>query len=459
VTLLGAVSLYLLVKEWTGLPAAGIVAGLLYGFHAAKIGDVVHFFAWDLAWAALGLLFVVRLFDPDRDHGRWRDGLGLGVSCAMQVMGSIYPALAAGVIALPVLVWLVACNGVRKLPIGPLLLASAIVSSTAVLVYSPYLAMNAAGSLAERPLQAHFPWAWLRSGERFYLGWMLPILALAGVVLAGRRTMGRLSHARWAILAGGVLCMALATGGTAGDALLAFAERQPAPPKLPNLWEPLAAIVPTLKVVRAPAALFAGAHLALAILAGLGAAAILRLVPARWAPWAAVGLVALAYVDTLAPETLGFEPHVSYEIVAMGPSDESLEFFQTLEEMGNEGPLFEISSAGYLAAEKTRASRSTLLTAYHHRRTSTCYNSFVGEVQEELAALREAAPAPEALQRLRELGFTTVILHHERSLRRVRRHHVFDAAGQKGNGLRLLHRDKWRSAYALGLEGGSTTLP
>jgi len=453
VTLLGALSLYLLIKEWTGLPAAGIVAGLLYGFHAAKIGDVVHFFVWDLSWAALGLLFARRLFE----RSRWRDALGLGACCAMQLMGSIYPVLAAGAIALPGLVWLSACHGFRTLRIGPVLLVGAVVSGTALLVYGPYLAMHAEGTLWERPMQVHLAWAWLRPGTRFSLGWVLPALALAGIALAGRRAMGRLHHARWAILAGGVLCMALATGGTEGDLLRSLLKGEPAPPRLPNLWEALVAIVPALQVVRFPAALFAGAHLALAILAGLGAAALLRLVPTGLAPWAAAGLIALAYVDTLRPAALGFEPRISYATVPLRPSDESLEFFHTLEGLGNTGPLFEVSSAGYMVGYKSRASHSLLLTAYHHRRTSSCLNSFLGEVQDELVALGKALPDRAAVSRLRELGFTTVILHHGRMLPgTLRKRRSFDVAARHRADLSLLHRSTAHSAYALNAEPALT---
>ena len=68
---LSALAMYLLVVAWTGVPAAGIAAGLLYGFHASKLGNVVHPFAEDTAWTVFGMLFLSRFFAK----GRARDGV------------------------------------------------------------------------------------------------------------------------------------------------------------------------------------------------------------------------------------------------------------------------------------------------------------------------------------------------------------------------------------------------
>jgi hypothetical protein len=40
--------MYWLVSDWTGVPAAGIVAGLLHGFHRVERANVVHPHIFDL---------------------------------------------------------------------------------------------------------------------------------------------------------------------------------------------------------------------------------------------------------------------------------------------------------------------------------------------------------------------------------------------------------------------------
>jgi hypothetical protein len=57
-----------------------------------------------------------------------------------------------------------------------------------------------------------------------------------------------------------------------------------------------------------------------------------------------------------------------------------------------------------------------LLTAYHHRRTSGCYVSFIPQQVRGLASISEGLPEPEALDRALELGFTTIVIHHNERL-------------------------------------------
>ena len=75
-TLIAAVAMFLLVTDWTGLPAAGIAAGLLYAFHPIRMEPIHHPSVWDTSWTVLALFFAHRLFA----HGRWRDALGLALS-------------------------------------------------------------------------------------------------------------------------------------------------------------------------------------------------------------------------------------------------------------------------------------------------------------------------------------------------------------------------------------------
>ena len=51
-------------------------------------------------------------------------------------------------------------------------------------------------------------------------------------------------------------------------------------------------------------------------------------------------------------------------------------------------------------------------SGYHRRPTSACYNSYIPRQFDEVLALGKQFPDPAAIARIRELGFTTVIVHH-----------------------------------------------
>jgi hypothetical protein len=311
-------------------------------------------------------------------------------------------------------------------------------------VFAPYLEARSSGLIAARGLQAYMPWDWLAPGGRLFPGAVLALLLVAA--LLPRR--GARPEPRWALLVACALALVLAAGGNAGDRLRAIGAGEPLPPVLPNPYAWLAAWIPGLEIVRNPYGLFLGAHVAASVLAGLGAAALLRRTPPRVAPLAAAALIALAWVDALRPRTLGLEPRVEYRMVSLRPEAGALAFFEELERRGNRGPLLEAPIHPKHAA---RISQAVLLSAYHGRRTSPCYNSFVPPVTSEVARLASDLPDPAALRALAQMGFTTVVAHHAppagpvaTALRRR-----LDAAAAAGAGLRRIHGDGERTAYAI----------
>jgi hypothetical protein len=98
-----------------------------------------------------------------------------------------------------------------------------------------------------------------------FLGWLLPVLAVAGVVLARDRRLA-------AVLAAGVVV----------PVVLALGSHTP-------LYEPLWHVVPGLRHTRVPERLLPVACLSLAALAAIAVARV----PWRWAPLAAIPLLAL----------------------------------------------------------------------------------------------------------------------------------------------------------------------
>ena len=86
--------------------------------------------------------------------------------------------------------------------------------------------------------------------------------------------------------------------------------------------------------------------------------------------------------------------------------------------------------------------------AYHHRQTSQCYNSFFGSGYKQVKAIIKRLPSYAALVSLRELGFTTIVVHHgdTRSLRKSFQKFV---AHTKGELLERILTGRAHTAYAI----------
>jgi hypothetical protein len=399
---LAGLAMYGLVRAWTGSAVAGLSAGLLFAFHPGRIGDVVHPYIWDNAWLVGGIFFAQRLFAV----GGWRHALGLAACGALQVGGSLYPLAGGAALALPLLVWLVWQYGVKALRPGPLLLVLAGVGLAAALLFAPYLALTESGVLAPR-IQIFLPWSGLLPGRPLFPGWVLLALALAGLALAPRKGD---PDPRWALLVGWLLATYLAAGGTAGQGALAIARGETPGPSLPNLYAALAHVLPGLEIVRAPSNLYTASHLALCVLAGLGAAALLRRVPARAAGFAAAALLLPVALSALRPPLPGIAPAPRLVAVHLAPDPEVLDFYRRLAERGNQGPLLELP---YHRKSARSASSAVLLSAYHHRRTAACWVSRWPDEVEEIQRLAAALPNGDAVDALAQMGFTTLVMRRD----------------------------------------------
>jgi len=412
IALLAAIAMFLVVRDWTGEPAAGIVAGLVFSFHALKLGDVVHVVVWDDAWTVLAFYFSVRLFT----RRQWIDAVGLAGSVGMQLAGSIYPLLAAAVLGLPFLVWLL-IRQLRAPAPGRLLWAQlgmvvAVAGLVAWVVLGPYFEKAETGELGSNVFQAFRPLSYVLPGGVGFSGWLVWALGLAAFVLGRRRVLvPELGDPRWALGLGGLLVFgfSVVAGGEPGQETVGLLPGQDPPGGLPNLYLLLARLVPGLSAGRGPGSMYSGVHLVTCLLAGLGAAGLLRSVPERLRTSVAVSLIGLSALDTLRPSLLGFEERIHYRITELRPTSDELEFFGALEEAGDSGPLLEVPVN---LGNMWKASRGLLLSAYHHRPTSYCYNSIFPEASRRIEALAAVLPEREALVRMRDLGFATVVVHH-----------------------------------------------
>jgi len=404
---LAALAVFALVAAWTGRRAAGVVAALLFAFHPIRLAHITHPAEWDATWTAWALLFSERFFA----HGRWRDALGLAAALAMLVAASFYQLVSAALLLPPFALWLLLRRdagwlrrGAARPPLARAAAVALLVVMAAALLLGPYLAARAGARIAERPFFAFADWHLYAPGGALFLGFTLLALAVGGLIAPRRLALPRIAgDPRIALCAGAALVAFVAAGPDTSRNLQVLGLGVPA-------FDPhraLAAWVPGLDAVRGVLRLSSAVHLVACVLAGAGAAALQRLVGRHGtALGAALAAAALLICFGIPPRP------PAWRLEAIRPPPEQVAFFEQLALMQNAGPLLELPLDGASGPTVSLGASRILLTAWHGRRTSACFGSFISPRRQELAVLGDALPAPEAVDALRSLGFTTVVLHH-----------------------------------------------
>jgi hypothetical protein len=446
--MLAGLAMFLLIRDWTGNAAAALTAAVLYAFSVVKIADVVHPYITDTAWTLFAFYFFRRWLVV----GRWRDVLGLALACSLQIGGSLYALTGAALIGALIAVYGAYRIGLRAT--RPTQWATLVLICLVVLygAFAPFLAKSLSGALAERSIQAFLAWSAIMPGQTGWPGWLT--LGLCGIafVPALRLASETTWSPRWPLLVGAIFVLLLATGGNAGDRLAAELANQPPPPALPNPYEWLSLIVPGLSSIRAPLWIATSFHMGLCVLAGLGAARLLGWLPMRSVAVASVGLVVIAFVVTLRP---GFTDSHGYSTQAMRPPERLMDFYRSLDDLGDRGPLLElpVDNLGL-----SLGSMSILMAAYHERPTSRCYNSFFPPEVQSSWELAKELPDEAVVGALFDLGFRTLVIHHSPSRRAMLQliEQIDQGRDQPGAALEFLHGDPEATAYRIvGRRGGS----
>jgi hypothetical protein len=459
--LLAAFAMYLLVSDWTGVPAAGIVAAILYAFSTQQIEKTFHIMVTDNAWLLFALFFARRTLL----QRRWRDAIALGMTAALQVGSSVYALLGAAAGAIPVVAWLLWRHPPDRRTLAKLAVAGAILAAGACFVLSPYAA-SGIGSITPRR-QLFLPWSGLLPGNRFFPGWTTLALVVAALVLpvrGGLADPGR--GARWALLLAALAVLSLATGGNQRALLLASQGGETPWISLPNAYYALATFLPGLNAVRLTKAIAYGLQPILCVLAGIGAASLLRRLPAHNAAIIAALLIAVALLDTLRPAFLGLAELPPFTRFRLAPSRETLDFFEALERRGNDGPMMEFPvlrqrpETGMNVTWRSELTEQHWLTAYHHRRTTSCSGSVSDRVVPGLeAATLRFATDPTTADSLRARGVTTVVVHHRKdeAFERSYANSVTALAKTSDGRLRRIGTSPEMTAYELHEPPGATT--
>jgi hypothetical protein len=395
-------SFCLLMRHWTGSWTAGYVAGSLAAFNAYSLVNFTH-----LQFLHPGF-FAVMLYALDRLIAlpRVRDAVWLAVAFALNAMTSIYMMVFA-VFALTFA--LLSRTGEWAARAVPLLSRLAVASLIAIVILTPYLlpywrlhdtmqftrTADDAQAASWRNYVAtaanlHYR-AWSRelaAGTTTYMFPGIAALALAGVALADRRQR-RDPRTRMAAV------------GIAGCVATSFA------PSLP-FYRSIYTAIPLLHMVRAVNLIAHMALLFLAVLAGLGVAALQRrwhqqqhdASPNRWRKlgWPAIAAAMVVIVNGEAWRApIGFNwfegvPAV-YDVLA---KDHAAVVVEAPFPMPQQWFL----NAPYMV-NSTRHWRPTL-NGYSGFRPSSYYKSF-----EAMAGF----PSDQSLIALSALGVTHVVVH------------------------------------------------
>jgi hypothetical protein len=441
--LISAFSMYWLVTEWSGIPAAGIVAGLLYAFHPLRLHWIAQPAEWDTSWTVLALFFARRLFA----RGWWRDATGLVLAIALQMGATFYQFVAAVFLVPPFVLWLPLRYGFSRVSRTQLAFVAIASAIAAIQIYGPYLeARSASPDSLHRSASAFIYAGWsayLPGGESF-LGWPLLGLAFVGLAVGRRRALGGLEpDPRWALFAGALL-VAFIAAGNFNDELAHLVWETP-PFTIPDPYALLARILPGLDAVRVVFRLSAAVILTLSILAGFGSAALIRS-SGRHGTAAAAGLIGFALAAVASPSAFGPSQPEGWDLHDVRADAASVEFFDALTRMGNDGPLLELPYFPGMAWGVNP--ERILLTAYHHRRTSACFGSFLPPETRTITELSARLPDPAAARELRRLGFTTVVVHLDEPLGLPILKQLITSAGD-GKILRWLDSSRSMAAFEL----------
>lgn len=259
---------FLLARAWSGRPAAAFLCGALFALGSDVPLDFLRLHSSALHLYALVLLLAWRVAEAPTP----RNVVGLIAAAALQALSGIYVAFGLAAFmgaAVPSLVAHARRHGRSGLaPIGGL----AVGALPLAVVAGAYLRVQAAGILpdAQESLEAVLRASGTVSGlvERLARE-LTPLgLALAGIGLFHR---GAPVGTRPCLLAIGATGFLLALGTNAG-----------LPAGLPGPYEILMEIVPGFSGMRAPIRFLYATSLALAVLAALGAAALLDLCERTW---------------------------------------------------------------------------------------------------------------------------------------------------------------------------------
>ena len=418
---------YRLGRAVTGSEAGGAVAGSVFLFNPFRLSHLSHVQLQTSGFIPLLYLSLRRYLED----GRARFAVGVGVFlwlvCASSAYYGIFTWLLLG-IAVPYEVWRTKAfrNRKRLVGLGLALAASAVVF---VPVALPFMRLGSDFGL-RRPIArlsraSARPADYLRSGGHVHRAigldppsserTLFPGIVALGLGLLAVAKLNR-STLLYLLLGGAAVWMSLG-------------------PRF-GLYGWLHAVVPGLSGIRVPPRIGIYVMLAVAVLAGAGAAVALEKIRTRaLGPFTAALLV-------LTPLAESFGGPISYTSAPGIPS-----VYRWVATLPHPTPLVEmpLPPAGGQAANAVYMYWSTT----HFQPIANGYGAVIPPVYSEIAAVMARFPTESGTRLLRELGFRYVILHRDRYLRARAREVELRMDGAPG--LRRVLRTEEASVYAIRL--------
>jgi hypothetical protein len=409
--------MYALGYAWTKSVGAAFVAGLLFGFHPARISDPVHLNVVGNAWTPLALLFAHRLFQ----RYQWRDAAGLILFFGLQMLESFYPLFMLAIITGVYGPYLLLCYRRCLASLAPKLLTFGVtMAALAATILVPYLETRAAWGIPGGRgaiLFIHTPSDFAFGGEA-YPGSVLLFLAAVGVLDRLRRARRLEGYdPRLIYLIAGAACFWAAVDGITIPILGIH---------VPSLFALASRILPGPDAVRAPEQLRLGVYLVAAFLAGYGVLVLTeRQRPVtRGIMLLMISAVAVAeiFYPPLAwynfPERSETKPYgvlrppfamVEMKAYSVRPAAVVVGLYTHT----GDGAVLDLPFKFDLPGEIRDMPYYVFISAFHHRPVAACYNSFRLPIQTEIEAIASKLPDVRAADALYALGFRTIVVHEE----------------------------------------------
>lgn len=427
---------YLLVKDMTGSAAAGGVAGAIFAFNPYRLSHLEHVQLQAAGYIPL-FYFCLRRYLRD---GRPRQALGVGaflwlVSASCAYYGMFTWTLLG--LAAPYEVWRTSAFH-RPRRLAGLGLALALSAAAYLPLAIPFMRLEQDFGF-ERPLArleraSARPADYLRSGAHLHRALGLPPESpertlFPGILAVGLGSLALLKGNRntgmYALLG------ALAAWGSLGPAY--------------GLYRMLHATVPGMSGLRVPPRFAIYVLFALSVLAGWGAAWVLRRIQGKGRKVVAAALVVFPLAESFGgpvPYRKAPEPPPVYEWLARQPDP---------------APVLELPAAEANVHELHRNAIYLFWSASHFKPVVNGYSTLIPPVYAELTEVLEDFPSSTAVDALARLRVRFVILHRDLYLRH--RAQRLERAIDAQPGLEQVHRTENETVYEVTASRESPRIP
>lgn len=434
---LAGIGMYLLANHLTDNRAAALIAGILYAFAPARVGQIWHLQMTAVGWIPLCLLFLHKY----GEEGKWYDAALAVLFLVLQTLATWYFGLMLTIAIIVFLVVRLIMNrtGFTLKWMATLLIALVIGGALIAPFAAPYLRVHAEDPRFVRSVkevdqfsadvrdfavasEPNLIWGSLTAGLRkstvtrggptersLFPGLMPLLLGLVGAVVVFMKGKGRERfYVRYYVTLGAVaviLCL--------GTRLYFFGHSV----DIPMPYDLLYYLFPGFKVVRVPARFIVLVGLALAVLAAFGVKAIIQWLSAKRAPFVA-GLVALALVALVILDVMT----VALPMYRVPLKDQFASVYTWLEKQPGGAPTAEIPLATYnpktfsagLQYEPSWLPKESLRTYYSTLHGKKLLNGYSGYIPDSYyKAVKETAnfPSKESIEFLKSQGVKYVIVH------------------------------------------------